>query len=62
MPRYDYRCHKCQHIEEVFEGVNDNKNLLHICVKCGEPMHRLLSAVPHVWTKNHIKIRHGIPE
>ena len=61
MPRYDYRCEDCGYTEEVFHHIDSH--YAEICPQCNKGMMvRLLSSVPHVWTKNNIKIRNGVPE
>jgi putative FmdB family regulatory protein len=44
MPTYEYRCEECEHIFEVFHGINENPQIA--CPECGDPdgVERLISA------------------
>jgi len=60
MPFYDYRCNntKCDWLEEVFEGVNDNEKI-HICNNCGSDMRRIISGMIRIGHKN-LPLRHNL--
>ncbi|MEZ6133719.1 MAG: zinc ribbon domain-containing protein [Pirellulaceae bacterium] len=40
MPTYDYQCDACEHLFEIFQGINDDK--LTKCPKCGKKKLRRL--------------------
>ena len=43
MPRYDYKCKRCENVEEIIHGF-DIEHSFH-CVKCGKEMIKLISGV-----------------
>ena len=43
MPRYDYKCKRCGHVEEIIHGF-DIEHSFH-CVECGKEMTKLISGV-----------------
>ena len=42
MPNYDYKCHKCDHVFEVFQSMNDDKLTDCPLEDCEGPIKRLL--------------------
>lgn len=44
MPRYDFKCHKCDSVEEKFVPLKDYEEI-QICEKCGEDLERLFPLV-----------------
>ena len=42
MPNYDYKCHKCDHVFEVFQSMNDEKLTDCPLEDCDGPVKRLL--------------------
>ena len=42
MPNYDYKCHKCDHVFEVFQSMNDDKLTDCPLEDCDGPVKRLL--------------------
>ncbi|HBE97296.1 MAG TPA: FmdB family transcriptional regulator [Verrucomicrobiales bacterium] len=42
MPNYDYKCHKCDHVFEVFQSMNDDKLTDCPLEDCDGPIKRLL--------------------
>ncbi len=42
MPHYDYECDACEHVFEVFQGMNDP--LIEKCPECGGTVRRLIGA------------------
>lgn len=45
MPRYDYKCKRCNTIEEVLHGFEHDEDIY--CLECGQPMGRMIS-MPNV--------------
>ena len=43
MPRYDYKCKRCENVEEIIHGF-DIEHSFH-CVECGKEMTKLISGV-----------------
>ena len=43
MPRYDYKCNRCESVEEIIHGFNDEHSFH--CVDCGQAMSKLISGV-----------------
>tara|TARA_R100001015_G_C4627486_1_gene187046 strand:+ start:1546 stop:1938 length:393 start_codon:yes stop_codon:yes gene_type:complete len=43
MPRYDYKCNRCDNVEEIIHGFNDEHSFH--CVDCGQAMSKLISGV-----------------
>jgi putative FmdB family regulatory protein len=46
VPRYDYRCDRCERTFEVRQRISEAP--LTTCDRCGSPIHRLLAAAPFI--------------
>jgi putative FmdB family regulatory protein len=46
VPRYDYRCDRCERTFEIRQRISDAP--LTTCERCGGPIRRLLSAAPFI--------------
>jgi putative FmdB family regulatory protein len=59
MPTYDYKCNKCDKVQERFHGINETPTV--ICEKCSAVMIRMIGAGSGVifkgdgWTPKHFK-------
>ncbi|HDR05397.1 MAG TPA: hypothetical protein ENN84_09170 [Candidatus Marinimicrobia bacterium] len=43
MPNYDYKCKKCTHRFEQFQGINDSP--VKLCPRCGGEVRRVIRSV-----------------
>ena len=46
MPSYDYKCHKCEIVIEIFHAMSDESK--HLCEECGEKMEKQISGGGYV--------------
>jgi len=44
MPNYDYKCPKCETVEEVFHSMAEVGKIIVKCKKCKNMMHKLFSS------------------